>query len=242
MKPELVVKNQDDVPKRRILNRKKIDDADPVEVIGARIREARELSGLSVTQLAALLGVTRSAVSATELGKSGVNIGVLERIASALQTSVEWLRYGAGNGPRIPRPVVVPEINVDHVSFQLAEMMEFRTENEWAVPLSDVRRLGLAAHQLIAIRLNEAIPPEFKAGDVVVVDLSANQFSRHAYYAVAIEGRFTICLLNRSGSKFEAAIQKRTLITSEPNILGMVVCSYRFTGNFTLPLEAWKVR
>ena len=216
MKPELVVKNQDDVPKRRILNRKKIDDADPVEVIGARIREARELSGLSVTQLAALLGVPRSAVTAAVLGKSGVNIVVLARIpsASALQTSVEWLRYGAGNGPRIPRPVVVPEINVDHVSFQLAEMMEFRTENEWAVPLSDVRRLGLAAHQLIAIRLNEAIPPEFKAGDVVVVDLSANQFSRHAYYAVAIEGRFTICLLNRSG----------------------------FTGNFTLPLEAWKVR
>lgn len=221
--------------KPKLVARKKPDEGDSQLVIGRRIREARELSGLSGPQLAVFLGISRSALSQMELGKSGMTINVLERLARHLQTSPEWLRYGVGNGPRIPRPVMVPEINVEHVSFELSELMQYRTEREWAVPLSEAHRMGLTEHKLIAIRVNEAIPPEFKAGDVVVLDLAANQFNRRGYYALILDDRCVLCLVSKSASKFEATIGTQTITANSVKVLGTVVYCFRGSTNFLLP-------
>ena len=208
--------------KPKLVARKKTDEADSPLVIGRRIREARQLAGLSGPQLAVFLGISRSALSQMELGKSGMTIGVLERLARHLQTSPEWLRYGVGNSPRIPRPVMVPEINVEHVNFELSQLMQYRTEREWAVPLSEAQRLGLTEHKLIAIRVNESVPPEFRAGDVVVLDLAANQFNRRGYYALILDDRCKLCLVTKPASK-------------SAKILGTVVYCFRGSVNFLLP-------
>lgn len=63
--------------------------------IGTRIREARLDRGLTQDQLAAEVGVSRSAVAQWETGRTGQVTGNLSRIAMALEVNVEHLIYGA---------------------------------------------------------------------------------------------------------------------------------------------------
>ena len=67
--------------------------ADPVH-IGARIRAVRAENGLTQDQLAAAVGVSRSAVAQWETGRAGQITGNLTRIASVLAVNVEFLMYG----------------------------------------------------------------------------------------------------------------------------------------------------
>jgi len=69
--------------------------------IGARIRLAREEQGWTQDQLAAAVGVSRSAVAQWETGRAGQVTTNLTRVAGALGVGVEHLMYGrdklAGN-------------------------------------------------------------------------------------------------------------------------------------------------
>ena len=62
--------------------------------IGARIRAAREEQGWTQDQLAAAVGVSRSAVAQWETGRAGQVTTNLTRVASALGVGVEHLMYG----------------------------------------------------------------------------------------------------------------------------------------------------
>ena len=62
--------------------------------IGARIRTAREEQGWTQDQLAAEVGVSRSAVAQWETGRAGQVTTNLTRVAAALGVGVEHLMYG----------------------------------------------------------------------------------------------------------------------------------------------------
>jgi len=62
--------------------------------IGARIRKAREDQGWTQDQLAAAVGVSRSAVAQWETGRAGQVTTNLTRVAAALGVGVEHLMYG----------------------------------------------------------------------------------------------------------------------------------------------------
>jgi transcriptional regulator with XRE-family HTH domain len=62
--------------------------------IGARIRTAREEQGWTQDQLAAAVGVSRSAVAQWETGRAGQVTTNLTRVASALGVGVEYLMNG----------------------------------------------------------------------------------------------------------------------------------------------------
>jgi transcriptional regulator with XRE-family HTH domain len=62
--------------------------------IAARIRTARHDRGLTQDQLAAAVGVSRSAVAQWETGRTGQLTGNLSRIARTLEVGVEHLMYG----------------------------------------------------------------------------------------------------------------------------------------------------
>jgi transcriptional regulator with XRE-family HTH domain len=64
------------------------------QAIGARIRAARERSGLTQAALALRIGVTRSAVAQWETGRAGQVGGNLALIASVLGVGVEHLLLG----------------------------------------------------------------------------------------------------------------------------------------------------
>lgn len=58
-----------------------------------RIRQARDMAGLSQGQLARLLGCSRQLVTQWESGETGAD-GWADRIAEALEVSPGWLRAG----------------------------------------------------------------------------------------------------------------------------------------------------
>ena len=62
--------------------------------IGPRIRAAREELGWTQDQLAAAVGVSRSAVAQWETGRAGQVTTNLTRIAATLGVGVEQLMYG----------------------------------------------------------------------------------------------------------------------------------------------------
>ncbi len=67
--------------------------SDPAQ-IGARIRDVRRDKGWTQDQLAAAVGVSRSAVAQWETGRAGQITGNLDRIAASLEVGVEFLMYG----------------------------------------------------------------------------------------------------------------------------------------------------
>ena len=71
------------------------------DTVGARIRAARAARGLTQEGLAALVGVSRSAVAQWETERAGQIRGNLGRVAAALAVSVEFLLFGADK--RAPR-------------------------------------------------------------------------------------------------------------------------------------------
>jgi transcriptional regulator with XRE-family HTH domain len=64
-----------------------------IQDIGARIRAARLVNGMTQDQLAVKVGVSRSAVAQWETGRTGQITGNLSRIAQALEVNVEHLMY-----------------------------------------------------------------------------------------------------------------------------------------------------
>lgn len=62
--------------------------------IGTRIRDVRRGKGWTQDQLAAAIGVSRSAVAQWETGRAGQVTGNLTRIAATLDVGVEYLMYG----------------------------------------------------------------------------------------------------------------------------------------------------
>ena len=72
-------------------------DRDALRVIGIRIAEARDRAGLTQTELAGKLGVTRVAVAKWEGGKAEPSSGNMHRLAAVLDVSVEFLQTGEGN-------------------------------------------------------------------------------------------------------------------------------------------------
>ena len=66
---------------------------DPRE-IGARIRAARQEQGWTQDELAAAVGVSRSAVAQWETGRAGQVTANLTRVATVLGTGVEHLMHG----------------------------------------------------------------------------------------------------------------------------------------------------
>lgn len=65
--------------------------------MGARIREARIAAGLSQSEAARRVGVSRSAIRLWESGKGGITEDNLQRLAQTLRCDEKWI-----TGPKIP--------------------------------------------------------------------------------------------------------------------------------------------
>ncbi len=70
------------------------------ELVGSRIRGERLLRQLSTRELGRRVGVSSSAISEFELGKTWPKIGTLCRLASELDLSLDALFAGVPRRPR----------------------------------------------------------------------------------------------------------------------------------------------
>lgn len=67
--------------------------------VAARVRELRELSGISVESMAAELGLDKGAYLALESGREDISVGILTRIAQRCR--VELVTLITGDEPRL---------------------------------------------------------------------------------------------------------------------------------------------
>jgi len=70
----------------------------PVRVVGRRLREARHRQSMTLEDVAASAGVTRSFVSAVERGETSPSIGSLYRLCEALGIAMSSLFEDIGGG------------------------------------------------------------------------------------------------------------------------------------------------
>ena len=75
---------------------------DEGQILGAKLREAREYIGLKQDQVANALGIPRTAVSEIEKGKRSVSALELKKLAHLYQRSVQ---YFTGDEPAVPADV-----------------------------------------------------------------------------------------------------------------------------------------
>jgi transcriptional regulator with XRE-family HTH domain len=75
---------------------------DESQVLGAKLREAREYIGLKQDQVASHLGIPRTAVSEIEKGKRSVRALELKKLAHLYQRSVQ---YFTGDEPAVAADV-----------------------------------------------------------------------------------------------------------------------------------------
>ena len=79
-------------------------EIDPIRAaIAARLRAAREQSGLSQGQVARLLEVKRPTISEIEAGRRKVSAEEISRFADIYKVSVSWLTK---EEPEVPDPAV----------------------------------------------------------------------------------------------------------------------------------------
>jgi transcriptional regulator with XRE-family HTH domain len=69
------------------------------DTMGGRMLRAREAAGLSISELAARLGVRKSTVQAWENDRSQPRANKLQMLAGLLNVSLSWLLQGLGSGP-----------------------------------------------------------------------------------------------------------------------------------------------
>jgi transcriptional regulator with XRE-family HTH domain len=110
---------------------------DMLDTVGARIRAARQSRGLTQADLAAAVGVSRSAVAQWETERSGQVSGNLTRIASALHVPVAHLLQG---------DAFAPDPGPEHAT-ELALLRLYRacTEEDRALLLRTAARLARMA-------------------------------------------------------------------------------------------------
>lgn len=72
---------------------------DSPDVVGARIREAREAAGLKATELSKLIDVRPHTLWRYEAGRMRSSAEVILGVAQHCGVSMEWLLTGEGDGP-----------------------------------------------------------------------------------------------------------------------------------------------
>src|SRR3984957_3148596 len=111
--------------------------------IGARIRAAREDQDWTQDQLAAAVGVSRSAVAQWETGRAGQVTTNLTRIAEVLAVGVEYIMYG--DDKRAPAEARLGD--------EIALLRLYRD-----CSAEDRQLLLRTARRLVAVTLREAEP------------------------------------------------------------------------------------
>src|SRR4030042_5474626 len=85
-----------------VMKKKRDED---LKLLGARIRQMRQMRGLSQEQLALEAGLDRSYVGGVERGERNITFGCLCRIARALKTDVAALSAGLPE-THVPEPIM----------------------------------------------------------------------------------------------------------------------------------------
>lgn len=140
-------------------------------VYSNRIRELRELAGLSMEGLAERIGTSHQQVSKHELGQRRLTILWLQRYAMALGVTPADIM--AAPDLADPEPEVEPA-TIEGMQ-QLSRIIAARGLTVYRVVKSRLPDIGIAEGDLLTVDSNPAAVAEAKAGDAVVVRLAGTE-------------------------------------------------------------------
>jgi len=139
--------------------------------MGDRIRQARRAAGLTLQKIADELGVTISAVSQWEQGRTSLDLARAMKLAALLKVSLQWLVEGDG-------PKDATDTRRDRTFY--APITTRVTGGTWSEIITpqdvppDARFIELSARPqgfALALELTgESMLPEFAPADIIVID------------------------------------------------------------------------
>lgn len=114
------------------------------DTMGGRLLRARDVTGLSIKEVAARLGVKPSTVQAWENDRSQPRANRLQMLAGVLNVSLSWLLHGLGTGPSEDDRGQI----LESIALQLDRLKRLQSESQrLATRLEqDMRRFASAAH------------------------------------------------------------------------------------------------
>ena len=157
-----------------------LTEAEVAERVAASLRAVRRPRGISQGQLAALAGVTASAISQAERGERGLSLSTLVRLSSQLGVTLDELLSGDDPSTyRIGRRTGDPRHSPEQ-SMTLVEGTDVVVElvhlaaREASVPLKrlDGRAIVAVSQGLVQVRVG-AQTPAIRDGEVLIADGSA---------------------------------------------------------------------
>ena len=186
-----------------------------MRVIGERMRQARQLRGVSQTKLAKLIGTSASQVSMIEHGKSGTSIPTALAAAQALNISMDYL-VGWADDPTPTRELkfhlsnavaaaldegaaTEPELKVDDMDFvgineivaaagSGATVINERIVNRIKFPRPWLRKRGLKGYECRIIRVDgESMEPTLVDGAAILVHLESQEPKDGKIFVVRID-------------------------------------------------------
>lgn len=152
--------------------------------VGVRIRQVRKERGMTLKQLASLMGCSHPTIHDWESGRRNPKLATIKRLAMALQTEPDWLLKGEGSifigpGPTPTsrasfEPPLVPvrylpiwgEIPAGHPN----ELSENQPEPIDHLPVPDQRWIPKEAFALKA--RGDSMSPVIEDGDCLVVEIN----------------------------------------------------------------------
>jgi transcriptional regulator with XRE-family HTH domain len=161
--------------------------------IGARLREARQLRGVSQPDMARLVGKSKQLVSAWEQGRSEILISTLATFAQILSVDINWLLLGVKTEgselglATLPKGTLVPVLTPDEVievalgRLQLANIINkaysyYPTEQgSLGFEMQDASMDGIVSRgEFVIIDPSKAIEPGGFVAAVVLADNGAS--------------------------------------------------------------------
>lgn len=188
-----------------------------------RLKNRLKEKGLSQRELARRLGVSSPAVVAWTKGKSKtIQHDNLLGIARILGCTPEYLIYGD------ERPIRADEkIEVRYGRFVLAlDRPQFIEEKKLDISFYSKN----PAHKAVKVD-NSMMEPEFKEGDVVILDTNVENIDSGSAYGIFINGKFLITYLDfsLSGGLIASVTHPKESVNvgDNPVIVGKVIMKTR---------------
>lgn len=107
------------------------------KLIGQRIRDSRELFGLSREELAEMISLSPYYIGQLERGQRQMSLGVLAKIANCLHLSLDYLVFGK----LMPQPASPTNPNKDSYTNENATSYEDNQENSTVTDTSELNEL-----------------------------------------------------------------------------------------------------
>lgn len=162
-------------------------------MVGQRLRQARRVRGLSQKELSGRLKIHRNSLARYERGERGIEVELLERMATELSVSLHWLVTGEGEMDAAPRVLSSEHVPVEFVPVLGSVPAGFPRYSSEVILKYLPMSASIARHPRVFALIvhGDSMHPRLSDGDYVIVYPDPSPPNR-AIVVALIDGETTI--------------------------------------------------